>query len=189
MILNGLSETPAEKFAREQGGKESDLTLIERFKSKVLNFTEQFNNLKNRRIDSKRYPDLAREQSELIKKGGIVNNTISALTGAVDKVYSFFKGVTGMDGLGVLPLLPVAAISIAVAAITKWTTDAYEFNKRVDAIQALEAKGYSPEKAGQIVSQQFYRPSLLSSITGPSMLPILAVVGVLFFLWRGGKIK
>ena len=94
-----------------------------------------------------------------------------------------------MDGLGIVPLLPVAAISIAVAAITKWTTDAYEFNKRLDAVQALEAKGYSPERAGQIINQQFPRQSLLSGFIGPQMLPILAVVGILFFLWKGGKIK
>ena len=192
MRLGTLPETSAaaDEFSRQQGMPESELTLVESFKSKVTNFAEAFNNLRSRSIDATRYPDLARERASLVSKGGTLQRTISALTGAVDKVFTFFRGVTGLDGLGFIPLLPIAAITIAVAAITKWMTDAYEFNKRLDAVQALEAKGYSPEKAGQIVNQQFPTSSLFSGLGGiGTLLPWIAVAGVVFFIWKGGRIK
>ena len=190
-MMNAMPETQAaaDEFARQQGMNSSDLTLVEQFKSKVANFIEVFQNLQSRNIDAARYPDLAAQRVDLISRGSFIQRTIAALTGAVDRVFAFFQGVTGMNGLGIIPLLPIAAIGIAVAAITKWMTDAYEFSKRLDAIGALEAKGYSPERAGQIVNAQLPSTSLFGGINFSTILPWLAVAGVVVFIWKGGKLK
>lgn len=192
MRMSALPETQAaaDEFARQQGMSADDLTLVESFKSKVANFTEMLDNLRTRQIDAVKYPDLASKRNNLISRGGVISRTIAAITGAVDRVFTFFKGVVGMDGMGIVPLLPIAAITVAVAAITKWTTDAYEFNRRLDAIKDLEAKGYPPERAGQIVNQQLPSTSIFSGFGGlGSLLPWVAVAGVVFFIWKGGKIK
>lgn len=192
MRLGTTQETQdaADEFARQQGMSASDLSLVEKFKSKVANFTELLSNLKSRKIDAARYPDLAKKRDELTSKGNMTKNMIVSTTGTIDKVFGFFRGVTGMDGLGIIPLLPIAAISIATAAITKWMTDAYEFSKRVDAIQALEAKGYDPVRAGQIVNQQFPTSSLLGNFGSiSSLLPWVAIAGVIFYVIKSGKLK
>lgn len=192
MKLNALPETEAaaDEFARQQGMNADDLSLVDKFKSKVANFSDMLANLQSRKIDAAKYPDLAQQQSDLLSRGNIIRRTIQALTDAVDRVFSFFKGVAGMDGLGIVPLLPIAAITVAVAAITKWTTDAYEFSKRLDAISSLEAQGYDPVRAGQIVNQQMPTSSIFGGLGGfGGLIPWIAVAGVVFFIWKGGKIK
>lgn len=191
MRLGTLPETQAaaDEFARQQGMRAEDLTLVESFKSKVQNFMQLLSNLQNRTIDAAKYPDLAAKRNDLLQRGSIIQRTITTLTGAVDKVFAFFRGVTGMDGLGLVPLLPIAAITVALAAITKWTTDAYEFSKRLDAIKDLEAKGYDPVRAGQIVNQQFPASALFGGFNVSTLLPLLAIAGVVFFFWKGGKLK
>ena len=191
--MNALPETQAaaDEFARQQGMPSGDLTLVERFKSKVLNFSEALQNLQSRKVDAARYPDLAAQQRDLISRGDALKRTISVVTSAVDKVFSFFRGVTGMDGLGVIPLLPVAAITVVVGAMTKWVTHAYEFGRRLDAIAALEAKGYSPERAGEIVKGQLPddKPFGGFGLDVSAVLPWVAMAGVLYFIWRGGAIR
>lgn len=192
MHLGTTQETQdaADEFARRQGMSANDLSLVDKFKSKVANFTELLSNLQNREIDAARYPDLSATRDELTSRGSTIKNMITSITGTIDKVFGFFRGITGMDGLGIVPLLPIAAITIAVAAITKWTTDAYEFSKRVDAIQALEAKGYDPVKAGQIVNQQFPTSSLLGNFGSiSSLIPWIAIAGVIFYVIKSGKLK
>lgn len=189
MYLGTLPETQssADDFARQQGMNADDLTLVEKFKSKVDNFTEALDSVRSRNIDNAKYPDIAAQRNALLTRGGILQRTITSITGLVDKVMAFFSG-TGLNGLGIIPLLPLAAISIAVAAITKWTTDAYELSKRMDAIQALEAKGYDPVRAGQIVNQQIPRNNFSFGGIG-SLMPWVAVAGVVFFVIKTGKLK
>ena len=174
-------QVEADKFARDQGMPESDLTLIERFKSRVINFKEALDNLNKRRQLASRFPDMKIEYDAVMKRGALLKSTISAVTSAVDKVLAFFKGVTGMDGLGIAPLLPIAAISLAIAGIAKWTTDAYQLSKRLDAVAALEAKGYSPERASAIVSAQF-PAGIFDRLS--NLMPWLAAGAVLYFVWR-----
>lgn len=189
MGLGTLPETQAaaDEFARQQGMPASELTLVQKFKSKVANFMEALDRLQSSKVNASKYPDLATQRENLLSRGASIKNTIKTVTGMVDRVFSFFKG-SGLDGLGIAPLLPIAAITIAVAAITKWTTEAYEFSKRLDAIKDLESKGYDPVRAGQIVNQQF--PSPTFSFGGmSSILPLLAVAGVIFYVIKTGKLK
>lgn len=180
-------QSEADEFARREGMSEDDLTLVEKFKSKVANFLQRYDNLQTQQIDARKYPDIARQRTELLSRGRVLHVTIKTVSTMIDKVMRLFGG-SGLNGLAVVPLLPIAAISIAVAAITKWGTDAYEFTRRLDAIKDLEAKGYDPVRAGQIVNQQF-PPTSFNFGSISTLLPWLAVAGIIFYAVKSGKLK
>lgn len=181
------TEAAAAEFARNEGMSADDLSLVEKFKSHVANFSQRYDNLQSMQIDRNKYPELYEQRLVLLKRGRILRGTIEKVSGMVDRVFSFF-GASGVNGLGVVPLLPIAAISVALAAITKWGTDTYEFTKRMDAIKSLEARGYDPVRAGQIVNQQF-PPTSFNFGSISTLLPWIAVAGIVFYAIKSGKLK
>lgn len=187
--INATPETQrqADEFARREGMRAEDLSLIDKFKSAALNFKQRLDNLSRRKADVSKYPALQADYAALMKRGQFIKSTIESVTRTVDKVTSFFSGLGEIKGLSVVPLLPIAVIAGAVAAITKWGTDAYTFSVKLDEIKRLEATGMSPERAASLVARNA-PASLIGGFT-TNLLPIVAVGVVLFFLWRGGKLK
>lgn len=58
-------------------------------------------------------------------------------------------------GLGIAPLIVLVSAAAGIAAlvaVAAWITDAYVFAQRLNALQDLESKGYSPEQAAQTVN-------------------------------------
>lgn len=185
MVMGTTPETQAaaDEFARREGMNPDDLSLIEKFRSRVQNFMLALDNLASRKRDAQRSPQLATEYATLMRQGSVIKSTIESVSGTIDKVMAFFKGVTGMSALNVVPLLPIALITGAIAAIAKWTTDAYTFSKKLDEVQRLEAKGLTPQQAADVVARNAPAP-LFGGFNLSNIVPLLAVGAVLFFWWR-----
>ncbi|MDE2020664.1 MAG: hypothetical protein KGJ13_10045 [Patescibacteria group bacterium] len=69
--------------------------------------------------------------------------------------------------------MPVAYVVVgaataiaALVVIAKWITDAYTFAQRLNALQAQEAAGLTPQQASQVVNQTLGAPGANNNLFG-----------------------
>jgi len=87
-----------------------------------------------------------------------------------------------LDGvnLGVIPLIPIAAILAALAAIGKWSMDYSKFNTRLATFNKLKKDGSSNNDASRIVDELLGDKPLISMGNAPL---ILIGAGAALFLY------
>ncbi len=81
--------------------------------------------------------------------------------------------------------MPVAWVAVgvgtalaALVVIAKWITDAYTFAQRLNALQAQEAQGLTPQQASQIVNQTLGAPGSGNFLGIPWSLIAWAAIAV-----------
>jgi hypothetical protein len=86
---------------------------------------------------------------------------------AAQSAYDWAKRQLGLGEMGIIPVaVAVIGVSAAIAAlvlIASWITDAYVFAQRLNALQAQEAKGLTPQQAADVVNQALGPPSAATS--------------------------
>jgi hypothetical protein len=178
-------QTTPELSAENQG-------WIDKFKTRIAEFTNVFTRLKSIGPQMQSIPELNAEYQSLMARGNAIQTTIDTLTGSINKAVQWFKNVFGMDGvgmagrgqLGVLPLLPIAAISGALALIGYWVSDVYTFNEKLKKFDDLTASGQSAQEAARIISQLTDKPGLFDTGLGKWIMPVI-IVGGLWWFMRG----
>lgn len=122
------------------------------------------------------HPELIPQYDALVSAGTDHYNTLLQLdktrkyvagwldwmaTGA-QQAWDYVKGTIGLEGtLGlpvVAPIIGLAAALAALALITKWIVEAYEFAQRLNALQRLEDQGYTPAQAAAAVNATIGAP-------------------------------
>jgi len=155
----------------------------------------------------KSHPELLAKHDAMIKKFEDQRPTLLKLKETRDAVVNWlhdagafiqgalnFTGIqAGMDwlkerfgfhGLGFPPLViavGLAAATTALVVIANLVRDAFVYSQELNALQALEAKGYTPQQAASAVkSVRAPQSSLIEGITGaPTELLVLAGLAVL----------
>jgi len=177
---------------------QNEQSAIENFKAKAREFWSMWNALGQKKaIVERQSPEIRAEYVNLMTRGQSVRSGIETITGLIDKAGRAYDSVKiwlsetfGLNGveleqqtqLGLLPLIPIAAIGLSLAAMGKWISDAYQLNRRLDEIQRLENKGLSPQQAAQVVSKTM--PKGFFSGSGAIMMPILLAAGAMFIYSR-----
>ena len=140
--------------------------VITRFKNKAREFWNVWQSLDSKQgAEAVNLPEFKAEYEALMDRGLSIKGTVENVTAIIDRVANAYDGVKvwindtfGLDGIqrnsmGALPILiPVAAIAISLAAMGKWVTDAYQLNKRLDAVQRLIDNGTAPGLAVQMIN-------------------------------------
>ena len=165
--------------------------VISKFKNYATKFASQYNELKNTGIDPDKYPELADEQLDLLRRGNSIQNSIREITGQVDSTWTWLKSQFGFSGLadvsnltpglGFVPLIPLAVVAGSVALIAKWIFDYNEFSTKLSEVKRLEQKGYSSVQASEIVDKLFGDKGIFSDIG--KALPYIAVGGIGLLLY------
>lgn len=173
---------------------DSEKSYIQQFKDKARRFWSLWTNLNQQRSTvSRQAPAVQAEYNDLLSRGSKIRSTIDYVTGAIDKAAAMYDSVKSWisetfgfgdidepieryEQMGLIPLIPIAVIVAALAAITKWTSDAYEFNARLNEIQRLEAQGIGPREAAAIVERTMDKGIFGGGVMG-NMIP-LALLGV-----------
>lgn len=137
-------------FSELSSPEVAQLPVVERFKLRAKLFWTYYLYLKGLN-DSALSPELRAARANLLKVGNILHAAISKLAGAYDAISGWFTKVFGhapasspQSTLGVVPLIPVAVIGVSLAAITKWSADAYTFAKKATLAEQLSSRGASP---------------------------------------------
>jgi len=167
-----------------------DVSLLEKFKAKAQEFSIAFNRLRN--IDtSKLSPEQKKEYTSLRSSGDNIYNTIEWITSSVDNVTGFFSDFFSFDGvgavkeyinepkrqLGIVPLLPIAAISGALAIMAKFVTDVYLFERKITEQEKLVAQGVPIKEASEIVKK------IGGNSTLETAKEIVKPISIAFGLW------
>ena len=163
--------------------------VIIKFKNYTTKFTENYNRLKTINIDPSRYPALADEQLELLKRGTTVKANINKITNTIDDAWTWLKSKFGFDGLndvatlshglGFVPLIPIAVVAGSVTLLVKWILDYSEFVKRYDYATELEQKGYSTTQINELMTGITQEKPLIDF--GKAM-PVLIIAGLGIFV-------
>ena len=130
---------------------ESD--TVKSFWRKVDEFKALYRRVINTEAVAVTNPELDAELTSLNNRAKVITTQIQKLTDTIDRVLGWVDssfgddGATALNGLGVLPLLPIAAIILAIGAMTKWSSDAYIYLRKVEDVERLKNQGMSP---GQI---------------------------------------
>jgi hypothetical protein len=136
---------------------------------------------------------MRKEYNDLLSRGSTIRNTVETVTSMIDAVSGAYTSskdwITSLFGveepnLGVLPLIiPAAVIVASLAAMGKWIKDTYIFNRKMDEIAKLEAKGIDPVTASKIM-ERVDDSGLSIKALG---IPVLLIGG--FFLYNMFKGK
>lgn len=144
----------------------ADISMIDSLRLKAKEWAQKVVDVYNTPVTG----PLAEEKKRLLSKAKWIKDTIEGVLGTVDEL----EGA----GLGILPLIPVAVIGAAAAAIYKWTLDYKTFTDKVAAQKDLIAKGASPMQAAQMVAKLDEGTSLINL---KGLLPVVLIGGGLWW--------
>ena len=152
--------------------------VIGKFRYYARKFSEAYNSLVNSRVDPKKYPALASERNDLLRRGYDIKATIQSITSKIDAVYNWIKSIdlNPFDGLGFLPLIPIAVVVASVALMSKFIFDYATFTRRLSEVKRLETRGYSSGQASTIVDKAAGDQSLFNIGRG---LPVAFIIGLI----------
>lgn len=151
------------------------------------------------------YQDMLQKASDTESKVVSIRNGIddiqNAIAGAWDKVTGAAQSLWGtitqggtldtqtgfdqpMAELGFLPvLIPIAAVTVSVAAIAYFLNDYAQFSQRLTAMKQLQSQGYTAAQAASVVAKVV--PSNGGILSNVKDIGVIAALGVgAFFLYH-----
>lgn len=172
--------------------KETWMQTITSFKDKAKEFQILFDEISNARI-----PDWLKTQyNDIITRGNKIRLTVVKTTDAVNMAWNYIKNFFGFDGfseaetiannngLGALPLIPIAVIAGAVTLMSKWIKDAVVLATKLREIKKLQIEeGLSFDQASKRI-QSLTKPAPLFGIDMSKLIPVVGVGALFWFFMR-----
>ncbi len=144
-------------FAELSSPEVAQLSVLDRFKLRAKLFWSYYLYLKDL-PESKLTPELRVSRNKLLSRGDTLHATISKIAGAYDTISGWYTKLFGSppskpgSGLGIVPLVPVAVIGVSLAAIVKWSADAFTFAKKATLANQMAQRGASPGEINKVLS-------------------------------------
>lgn len=160
--------------------------VVAQFKSAAAGMEQAYDRLMSEADYVAQRPALRAKFDSLVSRAATVRATVESVRDKLASAVDWFNSLgasLGLNGLGILPIIGIAAIAAAVALVVKWTTDTIKFLKLVSEQRRLEAAGVAPERAAEITQQTAAAAS--GAQAGWSWLLPVAALGVGgYFVWR-----
>ncbi len=144
--------------------------IIDSFKQKARVWAQKVVDLHNLPVPN----DMLEQKQKMIDSAETIKKWIEGIFGTIDGF--------NQAGLGILPLVPIAVIATALAAITKWSISYATFVATVKERKRLEASGLSPQMAAELARKN--QDSALIKIDWKAALPFALVLGTFLFFNR-----
>jgi hypothetical protein len=133
--------------------------------------------------DARDYERLMQESSTISRAVTTANNAILGVQATIDRMGEWFGD---FFTLGALPVVPIAAasaaISVAIAATTKWITDAANLRAKIEERKRLIAEGATPEEAARAQREG----GSLAAVTG-DLRGVVQIAAIGFAAWFLGR--
>lgn len=150
----------AEIIATEQQSAEW-WNLVAKFRQAAGQVDQVLARLREQEPAARGSAALSAEYDEIMGRASSLRATIADYLGRIDSAVQWLKGAGawvseafGLNGLGAIPaLIGIGAVAAALAAVTKFLTDAWSLSKRIEEQQRLEARGLSPQEAAAVVER------------------------------------
>lgn len=121
----------------------ADPGMIEGFKNKARSWARDVLRLYNTDVSGS--PDLETRKKSLLKWAKYIKMGIESVFGTLEELENM--------NLGLLPLIPIAAIAASIGAITKWASDYAIFQDKLKLHQSLMKSGASATEASNVVEK------------------------------------
>ena len=152
----------------------ADPGMIENFKIKVRNWWVSVGNLKKTPVPASKQA----EKDKLLSRAETIRKTIKGLTSWSDTL----KISELNQGLGFLPLIPVAIIGGAVASIGYWLNDYAKFSKSIAYQADLVSQGIPPAQAAIMANDQAQSGSIIGELSGIMKMVLIAGAGYFIYI-------
>lgn len=123
------------------------------------------------------------------KTADVYRGAVDATSLAIEKVaggISAARRALGLGELGIAPLvlaIGAGAALVTIGATVKWITDAFAMSKRMNALMELEAKGYAPEQAADVLNRVLGKPGEKVGGLEATAAQLLWIGGLLLLGW------
>ncbi len=148
-------------------------SAINNLKQKAYDFSRVYNEFVNNYQYIVNYPELLDEWTSLKSYADKVRATVQYITETIDSATSWVSGLFGIPArqqLGALPLIPIATITAAVAAITWSVSEMIKFNQKVNLIKSGAAPGSILDDSPTVIGE------------ASSLLKWAVIGGLVYFL-------
>lgn len=150
-----------------------------KLKSAAADLDSAVAELQSRRSYAMSRPELAADYNSQMSDIESARSRVTWLRDTIRSVLGAF-GVQ-LDGLGFVPLIPIAVVTAGVAYIANLAASAWSLTKRIDEQQRLEAQGMTPQQASAIITRNAEAGTLTGAIK--EAVPALVVLGVGLAAW------
>jgi hypothetical protein len=118
-------------------------------KEKAAEFMALFTRLKAIQSNPNLSPVERSRVDAIVRRGEVVKTTVATLAKSIDGIANvlprnLLSGVVKSGGLGILPLIPIAAIAAAIAVMTAWISDAVVELERLELAEKVRSDGGDP---------------------------------------------
>lgn len=144
MLFDNMYEKIKVNYLEFTGNVEASVAELKNKASEFMALLEWFNEPEQQKTISEN-PELEAEYRILNTSAFNIQEKINSFTNAFDWVsgkiadtFNFTTNQQVMNGLNVIPFLPVAAIAGALTAITYWLTDAYKLKEKIEHVQEID---------------------------------------------------
>ena len=162
------------------------LRAVDNLKAKATEFMSLMSRLRELESIAQTDPQLKSEYDSVSWKANLIRGTIDGVTKAVDSVYHLVQSAFGsnteseLQGLGLIPLVPIVAIIGATTAIVSFIPTLKGLLERLE-IHRLVIEGVDPTEAARIVKSTS-QPGMLENVS--NILQFLAIGGFIFLLLK-----
>lgn len=183
MLFDNMYEKIKVNYLEFTGNVEASVAELKNKASEFMALLEWFNEPEQQKTISEN-PELEAEYRILNTSAFNIQEKINSFTNAFDWVsgkiadtFNFTTNQQVMNGLNVIPFLPVAAIAGALTAITYWLTDAYKLKEKIEHVQKMEAKGYSPVRIAESLEAKALTDKLVPWVIGGGVVYLVVTLG------------
>lgn len=148
---------------------------VQNLKQKALEFRDLFTWLQSKSHIAARDPVVKAEYDKVMARGSAVRTGVEKTTGGIDWVTGQLRekfGINSRATMGAIPMIPIAVIAAAIAAITAWLADAYKLKSKIQYLEQHNITG------GAAID-------VLNGNPLNSMIGIAAIGAVLYFIYKG----
>lgn len=128
---------------------------IEEFYNSLQEFKNAFSRMEQLNYDDAVTGILRVEYNELMESGVSLKDKIDSALNTIADIKAWLFGDDEEIGIApVFVIVGLGAIALAMAAITKWVSDVYIFDRKIAETKRLAASGMSYENAANIINSQ-----------------------------------
>lgn len=166
---------------------EQAANAIEAFRNAAREFTAEYQWLRDNPPPFVVAPAVMREYESLLNRSRIIGSTLQNATRAIDAVIGSVWRTTGTDlagvGLGALPLIPLAVVGGATAALIAGVNAIRRFRETMRVYNELRSQNVVADEAWRRAREATAEPSVFGTL-GRDAIFAAAGVAVLIYLLR-----
>ena len=151
--------------------------IVNQWRAKVAEFQTALATFMENREDALAL-GFGTEWNELYSRAQAIQSTLTGIASGLSSAYNWIKGVFGLDGLGVIPVIPIAIITGSIATLAYFINQLFQFNQKIAFAKSMN---YTPEQTNALLDAG----GILGNSESKSILATVLIGGaILYFVPR-----